>query len=132
MKTPGWCETGDQTGFEAAGPLIDAVSTKEISTQVTRPVIISPPYPPLLKNQLTTLSLTASFSRQGMRGFNHRLQPLVRDMRVNLRRRDIRVAQHRLDTAQIGAAFDEVGGEGVAQDVWRKFVGVDAGVNRQL
>ena len=47
----------------------------------------------------------------------HLAQPLARDVRVDLRRPDVGVAEHELHGAQVGAAFDEVGGEGVAQGV---------------
>jgi hypothetical protein len=33
----------------------------------------------------------------------HGFEPLLIDMRVNLRRRNIRVAEHFLDNAQVGA-----------------------------
>ena len=38
-------------------------------------------------------------------------------MGVDLRRRNIGVAEHRLQGAQIGAAFEQMGGEGMAQRV---------------
>src|SRR5437588_7062585 len=38
-------------------------------------------------------------------------------MRVDLRRRDVRVAEHRLHGAQVGAALEQMGGEAVAQRV---------------
>ena len=41
------------------------------------------------------------------------------DVRVDLRRRDVGVAEHRLHRAQVGAALDEVGRERVAQLVRR-------------
>jgi len=37
------------------------------------------------------------------------------DVRVNLRRGNIGVAEHGLDRAQIGASFEQVGGKGMAQ-----------------
>ena len=44
-------------------------------------------------------------------------EPFGGDMRVNLRGGDVGVAEHRLDAAQIGSMFDQMRGEGVAQDV---------------
>ena len=38
----------------------------------------------------------------------------VADVRVDLRGRNIGMAEHRLHRAQIGAALDQVGGKGVA------------------
>src|SRR3954451_22892527 len=43
------------------------------------------------------------------------LQPLGREVRVDLRRRDVRVAEHLLQRAQVAAAGEEVRGERVAQ-----------------
>ena len=41
-------------------------------------------------------------------------QALPRDVGVDLGGGDVGVAEHELDGAQVGAAFDQVGGEGVA------------------
>ena len=38
----------------------------------------------------------------------HGFEPLLIDMRVNLRRRNIRVAEHFLDNAQVGAVAKEM------------------------
>jgi hypothetical protein len=38
-------------------------------------------------------------------------QPGPHHVRVNLGGRDIRMAQHGLDTAQVGSAFEKMGGE---------------------
>ena len=46
-------------------------------------------------------------------------EPLARDVGINLRRRDIRMAEQQLHYAQIGAMVDEMGSEGVAQGVGR-------------
>src|SRR5215471_9327291 len=46
-----------------------------------------------------------------------RTQPRLQNVRINLRRRQIRVPEHHLDGAQIGAALEQVRGEGVPQDV---------------
>ena len=48
------------------------------------------------------------------------LQPLARDVRVDLRRRDVGVTEQELHHAQIGAVIDEMRGEGVAQHVRRE------------
>src|SRR4029079_19703570 len=40
-------------------------------------------------------------------------------VRIDLRRRDVRVPEHLLDGAEVGAAFEEMGGEGVAEGVRR-------------
>ena len=45
------------------------------------------------------------------------LQMLIRDMRVDLRRPDIAVAEQELDRAQIGAVTEQGGGKTVAKDV---------------
>ena len=45
------------------------------------------------------------------------LQLLLNDMGVDLGGGDIRVAQHLLDGAQVGAVFQQVDGEAVAQGV---------------
>jgi hypothetical protein len=39
------------------------------------------------------------------------LEPGTIDMSIDLRRRDIGVAQHRLDRSQVGASFKQVRGE---------------------
>jgi hypothetical protein len=47
-----------------------------------------------------------------------RFEPLLIDMRVNLRGRDIGVAEHFLDDAKIGAVAEQVRGETVPQQMW--------------
>ncbi len=44
----------------------------------------------------------------------HRFESRAIDMRIDLCRRDVGVTQHRLDRSQVGAAFEQVRGEGVA------------------
>src|SRR3954470_4079842 len=44
-------------------------------------------------------------------------QASLEDVRVNLRRGQVGVPQHHLDGAQVGAAIEEMGGEGMADDV---------------
>src|SRR5919197_1107634 len=53
-------------------------------------------------------------------------------MGVELGRPQVRVAQHLLDAPQVGASFEEVGGEGVAQDLGVHAVRVEAGFLGQL
>ena len=48
------------------------------------------------------------------------LQPLARNVGVDLRRRDVRVAEQQLHHAQVGAVVEQVRGEGVAQRVRRE------------
>src|SRR2546423_1090248 len=60
---------------------------------------------------------TARASRPRMKTVVHRPHPLLKDVRVNLRRREIRVAQHHLDGTQIGATLEEMGGERMTQHV---------------
>src|SRR5882757_3399772 len=43
--------------------------------------------------------------------------PLFEDVGIDLRRRQIRVAQHHLDRAQVGTALQEVRGKGMSQSV---------------
>ncbi len=43
------------------------------------------------------------------------LQPLARDVRVNLRGRDVRMAEQQLHDAQVGAVVQQVRRERVAQ-----------------
>ncbi len=45
------------------------------------------------------------------------LEPLLMDVGVDLSGRDVGVAEHHLDRAQVGAVLEQVGGEAVAQDV---------------
>src|SRR6185437_316143 len=53
-------------------------------------------------------------------------------MGVDLRRRDIGVAEHLLHAAQIGAAVEEVTGKGVAQHMRREARRIESGTERQL
>jgi len=46
-------------------------------------------------------------------------------MGIDLRRRNIGVAEHRLHRAQVGAAFEQIGRKGVTQGV-RRYPLVDA------
>src|SRR5690348_3468953 len=49
-------------------------------------------------------------------------------VRIDLRGGDVGVAEHFLHAAQVGAAIDEMAGEGVSQDVRRN---LEAGLARQ-
>ena len=60
-----------------------------------------------------------------------RAQLLVDHVGVDLGGGDVGMTQH-LDTAQVGAAFQQVAGEGVAQHVRRNARRVDAGRKRRL
>jgi hypothetical protein len=62
-----------------------------------------------------------------MLGLHHLGQVIARHVGVDLGGGDVGVAQQGLDDAQVGAAFQQVGGEGVAQDVGADRLTVDAG-----
>ena len=72
----------------------------------------------------------AGVSATGMMLRVQRLQPLARDVRVDLRGRDVRVAEQHLHHAQVGAVVDEMRGEGVAQDVRRELLAGDRRARR--
>src|SRR5215510_2560567 len=57
------------------------------------------------------------------------LEPCAIHMGVNLRRRDIRMTQHRLHRAQIGTSFEKMGGKRMAQGM-RRYPLLDAGGQR--
>ena len=61
--------------------------------------------------------------RQRMQVAHHALQPLVEHVGVDLRRRDVGMAEQLLHDAQVGAVLQEVAGEGVAQHVRADAVG---------
>jgi len=52
------------------------------------------------------------------------------DVGVYLRRAYVRVAEHGLDSPQVGAVVQQVGGKGVAQDVGADLGGLDASLQR--
>src|SRR5215210_2747756 len=54
-------------------------------------------------------------------------QVLPVDVCINLRRRDVRVAEHLLDSAEVCTALEQMRREGVPQRVWRNGLG-DSGV----
>src|SRR5258706_2028773 len=53
------------------------------------------------------------------------LEPLARDVRVDLRGRDVRMSEQELHHPQVGAVVDEVRREGVAQHVRRELLARD-------
>jgi hypothetical protein len=55
------------------------------------------------------------------------LQPFAGDVGVDLRRRNVGVAEQQLHDAQVGAVVEQVRGEGVAQHVRREPRRIDAG-----
>ena len=58
----------------------------------------------------------------------NRPQPIQRQMRIHLRRRDIRMPQQSLYASEIGAAFDEMRRKGMAEHMRRKFFRIDIGL----
>src|SRR5260221_52010 len=70
--------------------------------------------------------------RQRVMRLDQRLEPLAEHMGIDLRRRDIGVAEHLLDAAQIGAVVEEMAGEGVAQHMRRDAPGIDAGEDGEV
>src|SRR5687768_13446895 len=67
--------------------------------------------------------------RPGMKLVIQLLQPSPRDVSVDLRRRDVRMAEHQLDAAEIGAVLEEMGRKRVPEHV-RRDVRADAGIAR--
>src|SRR3954463_8379916 len=57
---------------------------------------------------------------------DHALQALVEDVGVDLRRRDVGVAEELLHDAQVGAVLEEVAREGVPEHVRADLVGAQA------
>ena len=58
-------------------------------------------------------------------------QPRRVDMRIDFGRRDIGVPQHRLQRAQVSAAFEQVRRKGMAQDVRAHPIGRDPRLRRE-
>jgi hypothetical protein len=58
-------------------------------------------------------------------------QAIPGDMSVNLSRADVGVAEQFLDHAQVGAVFEQMGGEAVPQHM-RRDIAFDAGTARPL
>ena len=65
-------------------------------------------------------------SRAGVEFFDHGLETAFFDVGVDLRRRDVGVAEEFLNDAEVGPAAEEVGGEAVAHEV-RINIRFDAG-----
>lgn len=59
----------------------------------------------------------ASPSRARVEFFDHRLKAALFDVGVNLRGRDVRVAEQFLNDAEIGSTAEQMGGETVAHEV---------------
>jgi len=62
---------------------------------------------------------------------NQAPQALLEHVGVDLGRRNVGVAEQLLDGAQVGAALEQVAGEGVTQHMGREPFGVEAGAGRQ-
>lgn len=58
-------------------------------------------------------------------------EPVLGDVRIDLGGGDIRMPQHLLDAAEIGAVVDQVRGEGVPEHVGREPPGIDADLASQ-
>ena len=65
--------------------------------------------------------------RQRVQVAHQAFEPLLQDMRVDLRGRYVGVAEQRLHDAQVGAVLQQVTGEGVAQDVRADLRGFQSG-----
>jgi hypothetical protein len=65
-------------------------------------------------------------------GRDYLTEAAFRDMGVDLGGGDVGVAEKLLHRAQVSAAFEEVGGEGVAKDVGTDAFTVDAGKDRRF
>src|SRR2546430_14577376 len=79
---------------------------------------------------ITIVTIRFIWTNNGQRGTDNRLcprmklvidllQPRSRNVGVDLRRRDVRVAEHHLDGAQIGAVLEQMRGERMPQHVGR-------------
>jgi hypothetical protein len=67
-----------------------------------------------------------------MAGIDQCHEPSAVDVGVDLRRADVRMAEQRLQHAQVRPALEQVRGEGVTQDVWRDLLGIDGRARRKL
>ena len=65
--------------------------------------------------------------RQRVQIAHQALEPLLQHMGVDLRGRDVGVAEQRLHDAQVGAVVQQVAGEGVAQHMRAHLLGAQAG-----
>ena len=57
---------------------------------------------------------------------DERLQPFLQDMRIDLRRRNVSMPEQLLHRSEIGAAIEQMAGEGMPQHVRRDAVRTDA------
>src|SRR5437016_4763958 len=77
--------------------------------------------PGTLPHLARDLPCAFSYSSKGNLGArvlrDHRLEAFAVDVGIDLRGRDVGVAEHRLDGAQIRTALEQVGGETVPQRV---------------
>src|SRR5581483_3188166 len=71
----------------------------------------------MYKAAATTTAAIRTTLRTRMVAVVHRAHAMLQHVRVNLRRREIRVAKHQLDCAQVGAALQQVRREGMTQHV---------------
>src|SRR5690349_15719580 len=69
---------------------------------------------------------------QRMGGFDDLRQAVLGDMGVDLRGRDVGVAEHGLHAAQIRAPLNEMRGERVTEHVRRKLVRIELGADGEL
>ena len=58
-------------------------------------------------------------------------EPFLDDMGIDLRRRDVGMAEELLHGAEIGAAFQQMAGEGMTEHVWRDARGLYPNRNRK-
>jgi len=70
--------------------------------------------------------------RQRVQVADQAFQPFLDHMGIDLRGRDIGMAEQRLHDAQVGAVMQQMAGKGVAQHVRRDQPGLQAGGNREL
>src|ERR1700732_5377777 len=68
--------------------------------------------------QSTTNASPARTLRPRVKLSVHCLEPLLIDMGINLRRRDVRVSEHFLNNAQIGAVAQQMCGEAMSEQMW--------------
>src|SRR5207247_3804482 len=66
----------------------------------------------------TAKHITVAESAPGVEAIVDGSEPGRQHMRVNLRRRQIGVAEHQLNRAQVGAPLEQVGRKRMAEDVW--------------
>ena len=82
-------------------------------------------------SSMSTAASLAAFGERVVLG-DQRAQPLLEHVGVDLRRRDVGMAEQLLHDAEIGAVLQEVAGEGVAQHVRRDLRRRNAGGGGEL